>query len=206
VVLRGRRLPRNAGQGALTYRLYTSVHASSSSRRRPGELVAAVLAAAPDDANARYVRSLELCDDRRHAEALEQPWDVDAALRRPGRFDRTVLVLPPDAPARSSILEYHLRGRPVELLALGTLVAATDGYSGADLAHLCETAAEKALVDSVRRGVPRMIGMADFEAALREVRPSTGPWFTAGRGVAMFANECGVHDDLLAYLRDHPDA
>jgi SpoVK/Ycf46/Vps4 family AAA+-type ATPase len=135
--------------------------------------------------------------------ATNQPWDVDAALRRPGRFDRTVLVLPPDAPARASILEYHLRERPVENIDLARLVGRTDRFSGADLAHLCETAAEKALIESVRGGVVRMIGMADFEAALREVRPSTGPWFSSARGVAMFANEGGAYDELVAYFREH---
>ncbi len=137
--------------------------------------------------------------------ATNQPWDVDAALRRPGRFDRTVLVLPPDVPARAAILEYHLRNRPVERIELARLVAITDHFSGADLAHLCETAAEKALIDSSRNGVARMIGMADFEAALREVRPSTGPWFSTARGVAMFANEGGAYDDLLDYFRKHPN-
>lgn len=105
--------------------------------------------------------------------ATNQPWDMDAALRRPGRFDRTVLVLPPDAAARSAILTYHLRNRPLANIELAKLVAATDRFSGADLAHLCETAAEKALIDSARSGEVRMIGMPDFEAALREVRPST---------------------------------
>jgi len=137
--------------------------------------------------------------------ATNQPWDVDAALRRPGRFDRTVLVLPPDGPARASILEYHLRQRPVEEIDLAKLVAATDRFSGADLAHLCETAAEKALIESSRSGVVRMIGMADFDAALREVRPSTGPWFSSARGVAMFANEGGAYDELVAYFREHPN-
>ncbi|MGH3252905.1 MAG: ATP-binding protein [Trebonia sp.] len=137
--------------------------------------------------------------------ATNQPWDVDSALRRPGRFDRTVLVLPPDAPARASILQYHLRGRPVEKIDLARLVAQTDRFSGADLSHLCETAAEKALVESSRSGVVRMIGMADFEAALREVRPSTGPWFSSARGVAMFANEGGAYDELVAYFREHPN-
>jgi AAA+ superfamily predicted ATPase len=137
--------------------------------------------------------------------ATNQPWDVDSALRRPGRFDRTVLVLPPDTPARASILEYHLRERPVEKIDLARLVAKTDRFSGADLAHLCETAAEKALIESSRSGVVRMIGMADFEAALREVRPSTGPWFSSARGVAMLANEGGAYDELVAYFREHPN-
>src|SRR5690349_10581055 len=74
--------------------------------------------------------------------ATNAPWDIDAALRRPGRLDRTVLVLPPDAAARATILEYHLRDRPVAALDLRALAAATENYSGADLAHVCESAAE----------------------------------------------------------------
>jgi SpoVK/Ycf46/Vps4 family AAA+-type ATPase len=133
--------------------------------------------------------------------ATNSPWDVDPALRRPGRFDRTVLVLPPDEPARTEILGYHLRERPIAGIDLPGLVARTDGYSGADLAHLCETAAERALLDSVRSGEIRMIGMADFEAALAEVKPSTGPWFDAARSVALFANEGGAYDDLADYFK-----
>ena len=46
--------------------------------------------------------------------ATNHPWDVDPALRRPGRLDRTLLVLPPDRDAREAILRTHLRERPVE--------------------------------------------------------------------------------------------
>ncbi|GAA4638576.1 AAA family ATPase [Actinoallomurus vinaceus] len=133
--------------------------------------------------------------------ATNQPWDVDTALRRPGRFDRTILVLPPDLAARRAVLEFHLRNRPVENIDLAVLADRTDGFSGADLEHLCDTAAEQALIASSRSGTVRMIGMADFETALRQVRPSTGPWFDAAKGVAMFANEGGAYDDLLAYLK-----
>ncbi|TDQ53733.1 ATP-binding protein [Actinorugispora endophytica] len=132
--------------------------------------------------------------------ATNQPWDVDPALRRPGRFDRTVLVTPPDASAREAILRSDLEGRPIEGIDTGALAAATDGFSGADMVHLCESAAERALLDSVDRGRARMIGMGDFEEALTEVRSSTGPWLEAARGVAMFANEGGAYDDLVAYL------
>jgi SpoVK/Ycf46/Vps4 family AAA+-type ATPase len=102
-------------------------------------------------------------------------------------------------------MAYYLRSRLVEKIELARLAAMTDRFSGADLAHLCETTAERALIDSARSGVARMIVMADFEEALREVRPSTGPWFSAARGVAMFAKEGGAYDDLLDYLRLHPE-
>ena len=133
--------------------------------------------------------------------ATNHPWDVDSALRRPGRFDRTLLVLPPDPAAREGVFRYHLRERPVAGIDLSKLSRLTDGYSGADIAHVCETAAERALLDSVTRGEPRLIGQADLEAAVSEVRPSLGTWFDTARNVALFANEGGAYDDLVAYLR-----
>jgi AAA+ superfamily predicted ATPase len=133
--------------------------------------------------------------------ATNQPWDVDPALRRPGRFDRTLLVLPPDGPAREAILRTHLRHRPVEGIDLHKLAKRTDGFSGADLAHLCEAASEKALVDSMRSGTVRMIGMRDLEAALGEVRPSTNGWFDLARNVVMFGDGDGTYADLRAYMK-----
>jgi SpoVK/Ycf46/Vps4 family AAA+-type ATPase len=133
--------------------------------------------------------------------ATNTPWDVDAALRRPGRLDRIALVLPPDGPARESILRYHLKERPIANIDLAGLAAGTADFSGADLAHLCETAAEYAMADSIERGEVRMIEQRDFARALQEVRPSTGPWFATARNVALFANEGGAYDELVAYLR-----
>lgn len=133
--------------------------------------------------------------------ATNAPWDIDSALRRPGRLDRTVLVLPPDKAARAAILQYHLRDRPVAGIDLGKIADATDHYSGADLAHVCETAAEFAMRDSIATGEIRMISQQDMLAAAREVRPSTDGWFATARNVAMFANESGEYDDLAAYLK-----
>ena len=133
--------------------------------------------------------------------ATNHPWDVDPALRRPGRLDRTLLVLPPDREAREAILRTHLRDRPVERIDTRRLARATDGFSGADLAHLCESASENALMDSVDSGTVRMIGMGDFDRALAEVRPSTGPWIETARNVALYANASGEYDELAAWLR-----
>jgi SpoVK/Ycf46/Vps4 family AAA+-type ATPase len=133
--------------------------------------------------------------------ATNHPWDVDSALRRPGRFDRMLLVLPPDEPARQAVLRLHLRARPVETVDLKAVARRTEGYSGADLAHICETAAEHAMTDSVRSGKIRGIRQSDLMAAVSEIRPSTGPWLEVARNVAQFGNESGTYDDLLAYLK-----
>jgi SpoVK/Ycf46/Vps4 family AAA+-type ATPase len=133
--------------------------------------------------------------------ATNHPWDIDSALRRPGRFDRMVLVLPPDAPARAAILSYHLRERPVSEVNLDRIVRLTEHFSGADLAHVCTTAAERALALSMRDGRLHALTTKDLEAAVREIRPSTGPWFATARNVVAFANTDGEYDDLSAYLR-----
>jgi SpoVK/Ycf46/Vps4 family AAA+-type ATPase len=133
--------------------------------------------------------------------ATNHPWDVDEALRRPGRLDRMLAVLPPDLEARESILRHHLMHRPVEGIDLTALARRTDGYTGADLALVAESAAEYAMVDSVRTGEVRLIGMADLDRASREVTPSAGPWLETARTVVEFANRSGEYDDLKTYLR-----
>jgi SpoVK/Ycf46/Vps4 family AAA+-type ATPase len=133
--------------------------------------------------------------------ATNHPWDVDTALLRPGRFDRTVLVLPPDRSAREAIVRHHLAGRPADRIDVGQIAARTEHFSGADLAHLCESATELALEDSIARGTVRPIADTDFQRALKDVRPSTRSWFEAARNYAVFANESGLYDDLLAYLK-----
>ncbi|MGL5827357.1 MAG: AAA family ATPase [Nocardioides sp.] len=133
--------------------------------------------------------------------ATNHPWEIDVALRRPGRFDRIAYVGPPDREARESIIRYHLQQRPIERIDLTAIVRATEGYSGADLAHLADSAAELALDDSLRSGQMRSIRMADIETALTETQPSTGAWFTTARNVAQFANEDGLYDELVADLK-----
>jgi SpoVK/Ycf46/Vps4 family AAA+-type ATPase len=133
--------------------------------------------------------------------ATNHPWDVDSALRRPGRFDRTLLVLPPDEHARAEIFRYHLRERPIAGIDVGRLAAQTDGYTGADIAHVCDTATERAMLDAARSGDVRMIEMRDLQAAVGEVKPSTGPWLSTARNVALFANQDGTYDELAAYLK-----
>ena len=133
--------------------------------------------------------------------ATNSPWDVDPALRRPGRFDRTLLVLPPDAAARLSLLQTLVQARPHEGLDLSALVGKTGGYSGADLTHLVSSATELAMEEAIRTGQVRPIRQADFVRALRDVKPSTAPWFESARNVAQFANQDGTYDELLGYFK-----
>jgi SpoVK/Ycf46/Vps4 family AAA+-type ATPase len=133
--------------------------------------------------------------------ATNHPWDVDTALRRPGRLDRMVFVPPPDAPERAEILALHLRERPTRNLDLAALAEGLDGFSGADLAHLCEGAAEFAMQAAMRNGDRRPISHDHLAAAAREIRPSTRPWFEIAQNVARFAGTDGEYHEMLAYMR-----
>jgi SpoVK/Ycf46/Vps4 family AAA+-type ATPase len=133
--------------------------------------------------------------------ASNQPWDVDPALRRPGRFDRTVFVAPPDEPARAAILASNLRNRPLDPnLDVAPVAKATEGWSGADLVLLCDAATELAMERSVEKGAVDPVNARDLAAALRASRPSTDAWFDVARNVAVYANESGDYDELAAHL------
>lgn len=135
--------------------------------------------------------------------ATNHPWDVDTALRRPGRLDRTVLVLPPDKPARTHILAGEMAERPVSGVDPSWLAGQTDDYSGADLVHMVEVASEAALEQSVASGELVPITKAHVKSALGTVKPSTRAWFSVAHNYALYANADGEYDDLLAYIRTH---
>jgi cell division protease FtsH len=89
---------------------------------------------------------------------------LDQALLRPGRFDRQVLVSPPDLRGRVAILKVHTENKPVEEVDLELVARQTSGLTGADLANLCNEAAIFAGRES-----RSSITSRDFENALERV-------------------------------------
>lgn len=117
--------------------------------------------------------------------ATNRPEAIDEALRRPGRFDREIVVGVPDEPGRREILGIHTRGMPLAPdVNLEDLARRTYGFVGADLAALSREAA----LEAVRRIMPRLnlaeqtipneildtltVELRDFENALKRVQPS----------------------------------
>ncbi|MDR0458579.1 MAG: ATP-dependent zinc metalloprotease FtsH [Burkholderiaceae bacterium] len=93
--------------------------------------------------------------------ATNRPDILDAALLRPGRFDRQVYVTLPDIRGREQILNVHMRKVPIgQDVSAGVIARGTPGMSGADLANLCNEAALMA----ARRNA-RVVEMQDFERA-----------------------------------------
>jgi SpoVK/Ycf46/Vps4 family AAA+-type ATPase len=136
--------------------------------------------------------------------ATNAPWDVDDALKRPGRFDRVVFVSPPDVPARRRILELALADRPQEPIDLEDLARRTSLFSGADLRSLVERATDAVIDEAIARGGDVPIRGAHLEGALRDLRPTTTDWLRTARNYVEFANQGGRYDDVLAYL-DSPE-
>ena len=91
--------------------------------------------------------------------------DLDQALLRPGRFDRQMLVPPPDLAGREAILGVHTRGKPLAAdVDLRTIARQTSGLTGAELANICNEAA----IFAGRRAA-QYVAQKDFDAALERV-------------------------------------
>ena len=118
--------------------------------------------------------------------ATNRPEALDPALRRPGRFDREVVIGIPDRDERLEIIQIHTRGMPLaDDVELERISEITHGYTGADLAALSREAAMKALrrylpeIDLEEKRIPhevldRMeVNNEDILDAFREVTPTT---------------------------------
>ncbi len=117
--------------------------------------------------------------------ATNRPDAIDEALRRPGRFDREIVIGVPDQNGRREILGIHTRGMPLgDKVDLDELARTTHGFVGADIAAL----AREAAIEAVRRIMPKLdlaertipqevldelyVGREDFLAALKRTQPS----------------------------------
>merc|ERR1712054_231018 len=82
--------------------------------------------------------------------ATNRPELLDDALLRPGRLDQLIYIPLPDRPARQGILESTLKKSPIAPnVSLAFMAELTDGFSGADLAELCQRAAKAAICDAI---------------------------------------------------------
>ena len=146
----------------------------------------------PGEAEKRLVAQLLTLMDGLHTSsnvvviaATNRPDAIDEALRRPGRFDREIVVGVPDETGRREILGIHTRGMPLaEGVDLDELAKTTHGFVGADIGAL----AREAAMDAVRRIMPQLdleaqtippevlenltVTRDDFLNALKRVQPS----------------------------------
>src|SRR5512137_1842913 len=114
--------------------------------------------------------------------ATNRPDILDPALLRPGRFDRLVLIGPPDLEARKEILRIHTKDKPLDKdFDLDKLANKMTNYTGADIAAVCNEAMMLSIRDYVLEGGDvteekvkgRRVGMTYFEKAMANVEPMT---------------------------------
>jgi transitional endoplasmic reticulum ATPase len=133
--------------------------------------------------------------------ATNMPWDVDPAMKRPGRFSRQIFVPPPDIEARQRMLEVKLTGVPCDALDYAAIARQTAHYSGADIDGLIELAKEAALEDNIVNGRERSLSANDFTHALGSVQPSTVEWLRTARNLVKYAGDDGSYRDVESYLK-----
>lgn len=109
--------------------------------------------------------------------ATNAPWDVDPALKRAGRFGRTVYVGLPDKKSREALFKLYCKNRPVGKISWGRLARATEGYSSADIKQICEDAATIPWKEAFEGKRERPIEMRDFLKAIRKRKSSLTEWF-----------------------------
>ncbi|XP_049668448.1 ribosome biogenesis protein SPATA5L1 isoform X3 [Accipiter gentilis] len=106
--------------------------------------------------------------------ATNRPDALDPALRRPGRFDREVIIGTPTLRQRRSILQLLTSSMPISTdVDLVKLAEMTTGYVGADLTALCREAAMQAVFHSSLDSAETVINMADFQEAFKKIQPSS---------------------------------
>lgn len=105
--------------------------------------------------------------------ATNIPWNIDAALTRPGRFDRLIYVPPPDKSQRKELFKSRISSiRNTDKIDVGALADMTEGYSAADIDYVCRRAAEEVFLKAVSGGEKRSVNTGDFESAVGVVKPS----------------------------------
>ncbi len=133
--------------------------------------------------------------------ATNEPWAVDPALRRPGRFSKLIYVPPPDHRARRAIFKLRSRNRPLaDDIDFDRLATLTDGYSSADIDQIIEEAADEPLREALIGGNQRPISMADLEAVIMRRESSLLPWLKLAKRMMWHSDEREIFRELGATI------
>jgi SpoVK/Ycf46/Vps4 family AAA+-type ATPase len=133
--------------------------------------------------------------------ATNMPWDVDPAMKRPGRFARQVFVPPPDEAARSEMLREKLRDVPTEDVDIALVTSRTEHFSGADIDGLIDAAKDRVLAEILDTGRNRGVRTSDLLEALDDVSPSTMDWLRTARNLVKFSGADSSYRDVEKYLK-----
>jgi len=115
--------------------------------------------------------------------ASNMPWDIDPAMKRPGRFSRQIFIPPPDTMAREEMLRLKLEEVP------------------ADIDGIIDLAKESALMDILESGEERNLKQEDLFQAVNKYHPSTIEWLKTACNLARYAGANDSYRDVEKYLK-----
>jgi len=151
---------------------------------------------------------LEVLSDVIVIAATNRPDIIDAALLRPGRFDRILYVPPPDKEARTQILKIHTSKKPLaDDVKIDDLSGQTEGYTGADLAGLASAAVMLALREHIEKYKDPIkaeqakselkVHMKNFEDAMKKIRPLSKHEIESYKNIAEKFAKPGVTKEII---------
>ena len=127
--------------------------------------------------------------------ATNEPWNIDIALRRNGRFSTTIFVPPPDEKSRYKILETCLKNKPFSDIDINLITEMTEGFSGAEIVGICEDASDKVLKEFLKTRRIRNISNKDLIEAAENKKSVVNDWFKkAERSVELNHNKEAFRD------------
>ena len=94
-----------------------------------------------------------------------------------------------------------MKDKPVGKIDFAKIAKKTPDYSGADLQTLIDIATEGKLEEAMRKGKLIPLETDDFIKAIKKQKATTKEWFGTAKNYAMFANEAGIYDEILEYLK-----
>jgi transitional endoplasmic reticulum ATPase len=109
--------------------------------------------------------------------ATNEPWSIDLALKREGRFGDTLLVPHPDFDSRVEILKLALQDKPIANINIEEVALMTDGFSGADMGAIVNYATDAALKKYFETLYLQDITQQDLVQAIQQVQPRVREWY-----------------------------
>ena len=148
-----------------------------------------------------------LCNDNHRIlviGATNSPWQLDSALRRPGRFDQAIFVPPPDEAAREQIIHLLAKDKPIAKLDAAHLAKSTDGFSGADLRWVFDRAAELALANAIHAGRTVPITMDSLLSITAVHEPSTRAWMDGVKEHLPATTQDALYNEVRKFMQAAP--
>lgn len=130
--------------------------------------------------------------------ATNAPWDVDFALRRPGRLGNLLFIPPPDLASRVEILKLYLARKPFvsDDIDVEVLAEKTVKYSADSIRQIVENAAAIPWREAIKGGEQRPLAMRDMEEALSSIGPDLAEWEKLVNRYEEFAKQSNQKADI----------